>query len=1199
MSWKIKSTDLTTYGVYVAKSSGVLDKPGWQARNDGTDWIDQYGKEYWHDTTDLKRSDRDIVLNCWITASSYSDFLTKLNNFKTLTEERDFTLTTPFGTVDHCYIPDGFTMVRETNYVQSRQIGVFTLRIVVAGDDQEDSISVYPPEGGTAKTTILTKNLKIYKRLCGDMYATCTTETVTPLSITRGDFISVQLKGADADQYENFYMVLDPEVKKVGTNRYSYNLRWEYGTYAFKQAVFKSLVTGTTEESDFTYYADVEEIVDKILANITLQYPGLFAKGTIESTERRNHQFSGETCYDVLTRICREYELEWDFVSTSDTDHNCTWTLDVSAKIRRNWPYTLEYGKGEGLYEITRESINKEELCTSLYAWGSTKNLKADYLYRRLKCPTMPLQDNVSTYGVIEQTVFFEDIYPRFQGTVEGYLQYPSTSGERATIGTEWEETDLEIYRIHDTAIDFDLNDDQYATGLKAKVIFTGTSTLAGMEFEIKRYDADSQHIYIKPFVDEYAGKYPNATRYPQVNDTYTFININQPSSYVTVAEAELLAAAQAWLTGDGTYDGHSVPATTYAVTVDPAFIRYIIAQGDPTLYQYAGFNVGDNIAIIDSNLSISDLFRVSEITKDCYTGRYELKLFRGNSLTNREMISIRLAAVERALQATKSDTVESQRGDQATTKDIETKILDPADGKIAADDVIRNESIDSRHLSYDAIVPNAYLKGVMITLNWKGRANEVNITSGLVVITNWSTNTKTRYLLKKLLDLSQPYNPRREWVVDALKYVLPLSDETYYVYAKLPIPEPEDEDDPNGKATIEFLTERKEVKELIYVDRGYLMYQLGIINQKSSPRQGEFLWGNLVIPDQQSISQNLTGIPQYGYIYPEYALTDARNIANEGWRVMDATDFTFLQTVASGETPGNDFSGLNLKSINADFWSSGADNNSDTFGFDIVGAGTRDASGNFSGINELCYLGADSSDVMIFEDMVSITATGEVPATQGRTIRLAKETSTLTEQGQTGWYTGNNGRKYMTVFIGTTGEGYEYTTQNLCETRFRDGSLIMEVTGNTQWSELTGPAWCAYNNIAASGFTEGELEEWAETIAENIVKDSSFLDLIDTPEEYTGMAGKAPIVSTGEDGLIFSDVMLRLRSEATTTGDIPTVDNENNVIMLTGMASGATGENEMTVYLGSMAGIKAWHGASGELPGSREGTKTIYFVDE
>lgn len=135
---------------------------------------------------------------------------------------------------------------------------------------------------------------------------------------------------------------------------------------------------------------------------------------------------------------------------------------------------------------------------------------------------------------------------------------------------------------------------------------------------------------------------------------------------------------------------------------------------------------------------------------------------------------------------------------------------------------------------------------------------------------------------------------------------------------------------------------------------------------------------------------------------------------------------------------------------------------------------------------------------------------------------------------------------------------------------------------------------------MAASGFTEGELTDWAKAVAETIVSDSSFLDLSDTPDSYTGNSGKFVIVSSGEDSLTFIDGLTVLRTEAVTSGEIVTVDNTNNVIKLTGAASGATGDSsDITVYLGSMAGYKYWEGSQAEYEGLTPSADTLYFITE
>lgn len=77
-----------------------------------------------------------------------------------------------------------------------------------------------------------------------------------------------------------------------------------------------------------------------------------------------------------------------------------------------------------------------------------------------------------------------------------------------------------------------------------------------------------------------------------------------------------------------------------------------------------------------------------------------------------------------------------------------------------------------------------------------------------------------------------------------------------------------------------------------------------------------------------------------------------------------------------------------------------------------------------------------------------------------GFSVRPIKDTTTLSH-GQTGTYTGNDGRIYRTICI----DSQEWLADNLCETKYRNGDTIPEVTDNTAWAALTTGALCAYNN--------------------------------------------------------------------------------------------------------------------------------------
>jgi len=95
-------------------------------------------------------------------------------------------------------------------------------------------------------------------------------------------------------------------------------------------------------------------------------------------------------------------------------------------------------------------------------------------------------------------------------------------------------------------------------------------------------------------------------------------------------------------------------------------------------------------------------------------------------------------------------------------------------------------------------------------------------------------------------------------------------------------------------------------------------------------------------------------------------------------------------------------------------------------------------------------------------------SGTPEIEAAFGMSVRLVKDSTTLTH-GQTGTYTGNDGRVYSTICIGTQ----EWLSESLCETEYRNGDPILEVTDNAAWAALTTGARCSYNNDESYALAE------------------------------------------------------------------------------------------------------------------------------
>ena len=162
------------------------------------------------------------------------------------------------------------------------------------------------------------------------------------------------------------------------------------------------------------------------------------------------------------------------------------------------------------------------------------------------------------------------------------------------------------------------------------------------------------------------------------MGDTFKLYDINQPSSYVSSAEADLLEEATEWL------EDHSTPKMTYRAVVDPAIIQTLINSGMGA----TGINIGDSMEIIDADLGMTGRYRVMELTMDYETRRYDLTLSERRPLTNREKYNQRLDRVEKIVDATKANTeVGTQKSDE-TTAEVINRVFDRGDMKFRPDNV-------------------------------------------------------------------------------------------------------------------------------------------------------------------------------------------------------------------------------------------------------------------------------------------------------------------------------------------------------------------------------------------------------------------------------------------------------------------------------------------------------------------------------
>ncbi|GEM_PF-3255479 len=212
----------------------------------------------------------------------------------------------------------------------------------------------------------------------------------------------------------------------------------------------------------------------------------------------------------------------------------------------------------------------------------------------------------------------------------------------------------------------------------------------------------------------------------------------------------------------------------------------------------------------------------------------------------------------------------------------------------------------------------------------------------------------------------------------------------------------------------------------------------------------------------------------KYGYLYNWYAATNVAEITSSAtWGVPSDDDWATLVTeLGTAATVG----GL-LKEKGTIHWKSPNTGATNAVNFSAVAGGGRYLNGVFYNTTEnggyLSITEYDRSEIYIryMDDGDAVLYRDHYDKEYGFSLRLVRD-ATVTEQTYSDGtfcdvYTGNDGRQYRTVKIGTQ----VWMAENLAETKYRDGTAIPNITDATTWAADSTGARCAYDNNEANAF--------------------------------------------------------------------------------------------------------------------------------
>ena len=593
--------------------------------------------------------------------------------------------------------------------------------------------------------------------------------------------------------YGNIYKLNRlPKVKKNGMYEFEYELEFEGAQYDMMRVTYDLTIDTTSNQladvSGDSLTGNLRRFATVMVSNLNRVFKNMWELGECPDTaEDKTLTFSeSENCLSVIQNLCKEFETEFEVLYSGDSGK---YTINFK-KIGKSFPYKFEFGKNNGLYQLTRENVSTSNIVTRLKVYGSTENITAKYRAQRLCLPNRSKRDSyiedaaaVKKYGIWEARKYFDDIKPSRTGKVEKIF---SDS----------------VLKFVDSTM-FDLNEKDESGNTKyllaetsAKVHFN-TGNLAGYEFEVHSYDHATHTFTLKKQTDERGNVFPSestpAFRF-SAKDEYKLIDIALPQSYIDEAESELAKQGQTY------YNQNSQPKVQYGLSVTDSFLASMLSNETNGNVIW----VGDYIPVKDSDVDVDKSVRVKSFKRDLMKDySYTLTISDmsiTSSITNR--VVSELIEHDKAITINQLSDPARARANWRSSREVLNMVFDP-DGDYYTDK-IKPASIDTMALSVGAKAMQFGLQNTVFQPNYLGNANRIVYNGGVL----------THYTIKDESAVS--------WILADGDVTLK-NENAYYIYAKC------SKNDNSG--SIIFSKSQIKTNE----DVGYYHFFIGVLNSVDS----------------------------------------------------------------------------------------------------------------------------------------------------------------------------------------------------------------------------------------------------------------------------------------------------------------------------------------------------------------------------
>jgi hypothetical protein len=275
------------------------------------------------------------------------------------------------------------------------------------------------------------------------------------------------------------------------TGAYDYELQLDAYYWKWKNKIFKYTPETAGQEASWNLTAPLDVQAGIVLRNLKAlgyTYKGQDFVFSIDSTVENKSQLMSYDNINILD-ACFEMAKKWDC--------ECWVTENIIHFGRCESGDAVDFEIGKNVQEMSL-SESQSTYATRIYAFGSTRNIPADYrpidetvvvngvVQRRLMLPEgTPYIDaypNMTTEEAVEQVVIFDEVYPRRTGIMSDVTTIEVTDKVENEDGTTTEEK-WNAYRFRDTGVNF--SEKYILPGQELRIRFA-SGLLNGLEFAVK-----------------------------------------------------------------------------------------------------------------------------------------------------------------------------------------------------------------------------------------------------------------------------------------------------------------------------------------------------------------------------------------------------------------------------------------------------------------------------------------------------------------------------------------------------------------------------------------------------------------------------------------------------------------------------------------------------------------------------------------